>query len=202
MRPTIFFDLGNVLVFFDYQKMFRQIADYCEKPLPEVEAFLLPYLDSYERGTMDSKALHHHLCSFAGKDLAFEKIMHGMANIFEPNLPVIDLVTQLKTEGYPLFLLSNTCHAHFHFIRSHFTFPELFTGYVLSYEVGARKPEKAIYEKALEIAGCQKEDCFYIDDVLDYVEAARSLQIDAELYSNPNTLRQHLFARGMLQAQT
>jgi putative hydrolase of the HAD superfamily len=124
--------------------------------------------------------------------------MHAIGDIFEPNDPVISIALALKKNGCRLFLLSNTCEAHFTFASSQFTFLKFFDGYVLSYEVGACKPEKKIYEKALELAGCGKEECFYTDDILSYIEMARSLEIDAEQYKTPDDLIHHLNSRKIL----
>ena len=132
------------------------------------------------------------------KKLDFETLMRAVSDIFQPNDPVIEIALKLKSSGHRLFLLSNTCEAHFAFASSQFPFLKHFDGYVLSYEVGARKPEKKIYEKALEIAGCRNKECFYTDDVLPYIESARSLDIDAEQYTTPQELTQHLNARGIL----
>jgi HAD superfamily hydrolase (TIGR01509 family) len=198
MKRIIFFDLGNVLVFFDHQKMCRQVADYSGLELEAVQSVMQKYGDPYERGEVNSRVVHDELCQLAQKQLHFETLMHAVSDIFEPNVEVISIALELKEKGHPLFLLSNTCEAHFAHASSQFPFLKHFDGYVLSYEVGARKPEKKIYEKALEIAGCQIRDCFYTDDVLPYVESARSMQMDAEQYTTPQNLTQHLHARGML----
>ena len=125
--------------------------------------------------------------------------MHAVSDIFAPNPPVIAIAHELKEKGHRLFLLSNTCEAHFSFILRSFPFIGIFDGHVLSYEVRARKPEKKIYEKALDIAGCQNgRECFYTDDILPYIESARSMEIDAEQYTTPEQLTQHLYARGIL----
>lgn len=198
MKHTIFFDLGNVLIFFDHQKMCRQIAEYCDLDLERVKALMHEHGDPYERGHLDNKMIYDKLCQMAGKTLDFELLMRAIGDIFQPNDPVISIAIKLKERGHRLFLLSNTCDAHFSFASSQFPFLKLFDGYVLSYEVGARKPEKKIYEKALEIAGCQNKECFYTDDVLPYIETARSLDIDAEQYTTPQELTQHLIARRLL----
>ncbi len=199
MKRTIFFDLGNVLIFFDHQKMCRQVALYSGLSISQIESIMHEYGDSYERGDMNSRQLFERICQMAQKELDFEKLMHAVSDIFEPNEPVIALAEALKNRGHHLFLLSNTCEAHFAFASSKFPFIEqLFDGFVLSYQVGARKPEKKIYEKALEIAGCRNEECFYTDDIPSYIESARSIQIDAELFTNLRDLTQHLNARGML----
>lgn len=198
MKRTIFFDLGNVLIFFDHQKMCRQIADYSGLELDLVQNVMHKYGDLYERGHVDSKMIYDELCRMAQKKLDFETLMRAVSDIFQPNDPVISIALKLKSSGHRLFLLSNTCEAHFAFASSQFPFLKHFDGYVLSYEVGARKPEKKIYEKALEIAGCRNKECFYTDDVLPYIESARSLDIDAEQYTTPQELTQHLNARGIL----
>ena len=198
MKHTLFFDLGNVLIFFDHQKMCRQIADYTGIDLEVAQHAMHNYGDLYERGAIDSKRIYDHLCQMSQKKLHFETLMHAVSDIFQPNGDVISIALQAKERGHRLFLLSNTCEAHFAFASQQFPFLKHFDGYVLSYEVGARKPEKKIYEKALDIAGCQNKECFYTDDVLAYIETARSLEIDAEQYTTPQELTQHLTLRGIL----
>jgi glucose-1-phosphatase len=197
MKRTLFFDLGNVLIYFDHLKMCKQVAEYTGLDLKFVQEFMHKYGDPYEHGHINSLQLHKEISLLAKKPLDFDTLMLAISDIFEPNHPVIAIALSLKEKGHRLFLLSNTCEAHFAQARKQFPFLNLFDGFVLSYEVGARKPEKKIYEKALEIAGCRNEECFYTDDILPYIESARSLQIDAEQYTTPEELTQHLNARGM-----
>lgn len=198
MKQTIFFDLGNVLIFFDHQKMCHQVAEYTGLKLDLVQEIMKKYGDLYERGAITSRFLYDEISKMTQKELDFERLIYAISDIFEPNEEVIEIFYKLKAKGHRLFLLSNTCHAHFTFVSSQFPFIQQFDGYVLSYEVGARKPEKKIYEKALEIAGCQNEECFYTDDISDYIASARSMKIDAEQYTSPQALTQHLYARGIL----
>jgi len=198
-KRTLFFDLGNVLIFFDHGKMCRQVAEYSSLDLGLIEKLMQKYGDLYERGAVNSRTIYDELCTMSNKKLDFEKLVHAVADIFKPNYATIAIAYALKEKGHRLFLLSNTNEAHFSFVSQQFPFLKIFDGYVLSYEVGARKPEKKIYEKALEIAGCQnKKECFYTDDILPYIESARSLEIDAEQYTTPQELTQHLHARGIL----
>jgi FMN phosphatase YigB (HAD superfamily) len=198
MKYTIFFDLGNVLLYFDHQKMFRQVADYCSLDFEQVQNLMLKYSDAYERGEVDSQFMYEEISRHASKKLDFNPLMHAVSDIFQPNEAVISIAQQLKEQGHRLFILSNTCDAHFTFASTHFPFLKVFDGYILSYQVGARKPEKEIYEQALNIANCPHHKCFYTDDILAYIEAARSLNIDAEQYKTPHDLIQHLNTRGIL----
>jgi glucose-1-phosphatase len=198
MKKTIIFDLGNVLIFFSYPKMCQQVAECTGLAPLHVKSLLEKYNDPHERGDVDSQAIYEDFRSLSNKNFNLAPFKRAMADIFVPNDPVISIALDLKKKGHKLILLSNTCDAHFAFASEQFPFLKAFDGHVLSYEVGARKPEKRIYEKALEMAGCRKEDCFYTDDLLPYIEAARSMDIDAEQYTAPEKLLQHLNARNIL----
>lgn len=198
MKYTVFFDLGNVLLFFDHHKMKQQVADCCCLSVKEISSLLQKYFDEYERGAISTQTLYSDLLKLGGRAVSFIDFTHALSNIFQPNLPVIALLKQLKAREVKLFLLSNTCDAHFSFALKHFAFLKLFDGFILSYEVGARKPEKEIYQKALEIGNCSSKECFYIDDVPAFVQAARSLNIDSEIYVKPEILHHHLIQRGIL----
>jgi len=198
MKKTIFFDIGNVLIFFDHNKMCQQISKLGGIDNDLMVKLMRQYGDLYERGAVSSQTLHQEVAKTASKPLALEEFLHAMSDIFQPNQPTIEIALELKKKGHPLFVLSNTCEAHFLYLYNHFDFFKLFDGYVLSYEVQARKPEKKIFQKALEIASCSAKDCFYTDDILDYVETARSLEIDAEHYTSSSTLLTHLSHRGFL----
>ena len=50
---------------------------------------------------------------------------------------------------------------------------------ILSYEVKAMKPRREIFQAAIARAGCRAEECFYTDDIAAFVDAAKSLGIDA-----------------------
>lgn len=197
-KKTVFFDLGNVIIFFDHGKMYRQMAEYCGMQLEHLLPSLQPFADPYERGEIDSRSIHHHLCSLSGKSLDFGGLMHAMSDIFEPNNQIISIIKELKKKKVPLYLLSNTCEAHFNYAYTHFPILHLFDGYVLSYEVKARKPEKEIFHSALQCARCTAQESFYTDDISDYIDAARALEIDAEVYQNPERLLTQLTERGIL----
>ncbi|MBY0528715.1 MAG: HAD hydrolase-like protein [Rhabdochlamydiaceae bacterium] len=197
-KKTVFFDLGNVILFFDHKKMYQQMAAFCGLDHDEMLPDLLQYADPYERGAVDSRGIYHHLCTKSNKQLDFGGLMHAMSDIFEPNVKMLSLIKELKAKKTPLYILSNTCEAHFNYAYTHYPILHLFDGYVLSYEVKARKPEKEIFESALSLASCASEDCFYTDDIPEYIEAAKQYKIDAEVYHNHELLLTQLTQRGIL----
>ena len=98
-----------------------------------------------------------------------------------------------------VYLLSNTNHIHYEFIKKHYTFPKRARGAVLSYKIGMRKPEARIYKKALKMAKATAETSLFIDDNYDNVKAARKVGITALLYKGGRNLKKELTALGVLK---
>ena len=79
------------------------------------------------------------------------------------------------------------------------TFPVLdaFDFKVMSFQVGAMKPDSRIYEAALALADCSPHECFFIDDMIENVEQARLSGMQSEVYSGAQLLIEQLEARGV-----
>lgn len=99
---------------------------------------------------------------------------------------------------YRLLLLSNTNAIHFEMLRREYPLLRHFHGMVLSHEVHLVKPQPAIFEAAVRLAGCSPEECFYTDDVPEFVDAARTLGIDSEQFRGVEKLERELASRGIV----
>jgi HAD superfamily hydrolase (TIGR01549 family) len=100
--------------------------------------------------------------------------------------------------GYRLGILSNTCEGHWEHCAGRYALVrELFDVHILSYRVGAAKPDPAIYQSAARQAGVAPEDVFFTDDIPSHVEAARASGFDAVQYTSTPKLVQDLRARSL-----
>jgi HAD superfamily hydrolase (TIGR01509 family) len=190
MLKTILFDMGNVLVYFSHERMVKQIAEVCGQQAESVGEFLL---DSglqweFERGLIGEGEFHRRVEAFAGRDVDYRDLLQAGADIFWRNDSILPVLDGLKTLGVRLVVLSNTCASHFEFVRRRFDCLGYFDDFVLSCEVGAIKPEPAIYEAALERIACAPSECFYTDDVERNVEAARAFGLRAHVYTDADAL--------------
>jgi len=177
-----FFDLGGVLLNFSHQKMYENLAQFSGLPLSVITQILVDegLGLKYERGEVSSDQLHEKFCELSKKPLDYPRLLEAAGDIFSVKNETLSLVEQLSEMGLPLYVLSNTCEAHFMFLQNHF--PHLlapFRDFILSYKVKRCKPEEQIYEAALAMAGCAPEETFYTDDISDYVTAAKLLGINA-----------------------
>ncbi len=197
---VLFFDVGNVLLFFSHEKMFEQIASVCETDLPTIQNFFKKdqLQLRYEAGQVTTEEIFHRLSAIAGRPLCSDDVNKAMSEIFHLNDPILPILRELREGGHRLMILSNIGEAHRDYIDQQYGLFDPFEELVFSYEIGAIKPDRKIYEAAIERAGCDPKECFYTDDIPAYVEAARSLAIDAEPFTGVDALRMQLQNRELL----
>ena len=111
---------------------------------------------------------------------------------------VLDLVARLKELGLKTAVLSNTITAHVAHNRAKGLY-DAFDVLVFSNEVGLNKPDAAIYRHTLEQVGLthRPQAAFFVDDLQENVEAARSLGMHGILFSDAAQLTKDVRALGV-----
>ncbi len=202
MIKTILFDLGNVLMKFSHERMCKQIAAAFQVNTEQVSELIFStdlHLQ-FENGMLTEKQFHQTLESMLGSRCSIDVLKRATGDIFELDTDMRDVVDQLRKQNFRLVLLSNTCVTHFDWIQSQFDLLKQFDDFVLSYEVGASKPEVAIFEAALQKIQCTPAECFYTDDISAYVEVGRQHGFNAEIFTSAEQYQQHLLKYGVVLA--
>ena len=107
---AIIFDLGKVLVDFDYSITVRKIISQCAKG-PESVLKLIdqsPILHQYESGEMDTLGFYETVVRETGYQGSREGFESAFSGIFTPIHPMIEFFRELIGEGVPVYVLSNT----------------------------------------------------------------------------------------------
>jgi len=102
--------------------------------------------------------------------------------LFEDSIPT---VRELRADGVRTVLVSN-CSNNTRPVVARLDLEREFDALILSFEVGARKPQPAIYHAALEAVGSEAADAIFVDDQADYCDGARTLGIDTRLIIRPD----------------
>jgi len=174
MIRNILFDMGNVLIRFD-RKVFLDRLEISEedKQLLLREVFLSVEWVRMDRGTLAEPEAEVLMCRRLLPHL--HGAVHELVSCWdEPMLPVsgmAELVEELKSKGYGIYLLSNAS------IRQHEYWPKIpgwqcFDGKVISADEKVMKPHPDYYHIALKRFGLKPEECFFIDDVPANIEGA------------------------------
>jgi putative hydrolase of the HAD superfamily len=196
---TVIFDLGRVLVGFDFQRGYDRLQTLCGHPVSEIRqriagTGLVPKL---EAGQIQSRDFVLKIGEALGITLDYTEFCNIWSSIFLPGTLVPeDMVVGLK-KRYGLVLLSNTNEMHFEMLERTYPILRHFEKRALSHLVGAMKPSPIIYQAAVELAGCRPEECLFTDDIPEYVEGARKFGIDAVQFVSATQLQEELAKRGL-----
>lgn len=200
MYRVFVFDLGNVIIPFDHSVMAERLIKYSiRKEIYSVEAinnFLyrvegIEHL--YEEGRITTSEFINSIRKEFALEISDDEFKDIFNSIFFNAYPDTErIIKDIGSKKLPLILLSNTNEMHFEFIKERYGIIKEFNHFLLSYKVGARKPDRRIYERLLEIARCSAEEIFYVDDVSDYVKAAKDMNISAFQFTSPGELYCHL----------
>jgi FMN phosphatase YigB (HAD superfamily) len=199
MLPVIIFDLGKVLVDFDYTIAARKIAARGTKTPADLHSFLgsSPLLVEYECGRISRRDVYEAVRAVTGFLGPLEEFGGYFAEIFSPIPDMIKLQAELRQRGFQTYIFSNTNDLAVEHVRNDFPFFKNFDGYIFSYEVGAMKPQPAIYAAMEKMAGRREADLIYIDDRPENIAAGQARGWRTVLHETPEQTRQALSVMGL-----
>jgi HAD superfamily hydrolase (TIGR01509 family) len=199
MIEALLFDLGKVLVDFDFELGMRRFAARTPLSREEFETVIWDkhWIRRYERGEISTSDYHQHLCERGKLTMAIEEFEAAWTSVFLPELIVpLRLLENLRSR-YPLILVSNTNEVHATFVAKQYTVLEYFHHRIFSHEVGSLKPDYGIYQAAIKASGKRPEALFFADDREENIEAALELGIRAHLFRSVSGLVDALGEQGV-----
>lgn len=192
-------DLGRVLVPFDFKIGYRLMGEHCGLPPEEIKRRISSdgLVKGFESGEFDEHEFHRRIEGLLETKVPYEKFRHIWFSVFtdEPLIPE-SMVEGIRRHTRTV-LLSNTNPIHYSMLYERKPVLKHFDAYILSHEVGAMKPLPRIYEAAIEAAQCEPGECFFTDDMPDYVEGAKRAGIDAVQFESCEQIQRELRARGV-----
>jgi FMN phosphatase YigB (HAD superfamily) len=185
--PVVVFDLGKVLVDFDYRIAAEKIAQRSRFTPRQVQDLLdhSPLLYRFETGMMSREEFYGEVCAACGFSGNLDGFCATFADIFSEIKPMIALHAALRAAQVPTYIFSNTNDIAAGHIRARFPFFSHFNGYVLSYQHGAMKPAPKIYEVLEAQTGRKGKDIVYLDDRPENVEAGLARGWRALVHETP-----------------
>jgi len=190
-EKIVVFDLGKVLVDFDYSIAARKIAARSAMPPGEINGFIgsSGLTVKYELGVITRREFFEQAGQAIGFGGTFEEFGEFFADIFMEIPLMIELHAGLRRRGIPTYIFSNTNDLAVEHIRRNFPFFKNFDGYIYSYEIRAMKPEAKIYEALEKLAGRRGADILYLDDRPENVAGGAARGWQAILHESPEKTR-------------
>lgn len=175
MIEKVLFDLGNVLLRFDFGRAHAGMAAYGARFDNLDEEALTALKEEYETGLIDNDAMFQRLSALTGYNGSQDHFERSWQNIFEENQPMIEVLMDLRERGIPCYLLSNSNDLHVRYISERYDVLSAFTGTIFSHEAKMMKPGEAIYEKAIAQFSLDPGKTVYIDDLPHNIATGRRM---------------------------
>jgi len=187
MHKAIIFDLGKVLVDFDFARGYRALEGLCPYPAMEIPRRIATtdLVKRFETGLVEPHDFFEQFSQLLDLHLEYPRFCEIWSSVFTEMLMPENVLAGLA-RGYRLLLLSNTNAIHMDYIFEHYTFLNDFDAHVLSHEVGLLKPDAAIYRYTLEKYGLAAERTVFVDDLVTNVEGARRVGMQAIHFQDPD----------------
>lgn len=202
MKPpeVVVFDLGKVLVDFDYGLAARRIAQSSGLSPADVQNLLdhSPLLYRFETGLITQQEFFDEVRRATNFRGTIEEFSGFFADIFWEIPLMIETHAALRKRGTSTYIFSNTNDLAIVHIRRNFPFFANFDGYILSYEIKAMKPNPKIYEALEEMAGKRGSEILYLDDRQENVDAGAARGWQVILQESPEKSRAALKKYGLL----
>lgn len=181
------FDIGNVLTNFDFERLLQIFSEAGDKPpMPHSDQDQKWY-DLVEKGLISDSDYVDYLNESKGLSWSVDDLTATWSEIFSINPVGRGLFEKAVEGGVAVYTLSNIAQYHVDAIENNWSgFFEGATGLFMSYKMGVRKPDPAIYRMALDQLGASGEQCFFIDDMAENVAAACAAGIQAHHFIPEN----------------
>jgi len=199
---VILFDLGNVLIDFDYSIAVKRIAHFSKVPLEEIPGLLLSsnLTRVFEEGKITPEEFFLQLKEMLGLGISYERFVGIWNEVFflsAKNRSVYNLANTLRNK-YKIALLSNINILHFEYLKERFPVFNIFHEIFISCKLGFTKPNQEIYKKVIGLLGVSPDEVFYTDDKVELVKSAAALNINSFVFRDIKKLKDDFNLTGIL----
>jgi len=177
MIKVLIFDLGNVLIYFDWNLAIRNMNEYHKGLGDKINDYFKTnreIITRLEKGKLSPEIFFSEIKKSFNSSIDKDTLFKFFSEIFSKNKILTKKLPKIK-KLFPICVLSNTNIIHREYGWKKYTFLKYFDKLFLSYEIGHVKPEKEIYLFVQNSLKVHPYEILYIDDIEDYVDAAKEV---------------------------
>jgi putative hydrolase of the HAD superfamily len=194
---SIIFDWGGVLIENPRPGLLKYCSEAFGVPLEDYTPVHDSFLDEFHRGEISEERFWWQISDKLGKPMppAQSQWYEAFRSAYEPKQKMFSLASSLHDKGYKTALLSNTELPAVRFF--HEQNYNMFDLFVFSCVERVMKPQRRIYEITLERLGLRAEQTVFIDDVQDYIRAAKLIGLNTILFERIDQVKHDLVRLGV-----
>ena len=173
---VVVFDLGKVLLDFDYDIAIRRFAERSDVGIDKVRELINSSVQyDYESGKITTDEFFSYVRNGAGFQGGRSEFVDFFSDIFSPMEMMLNFFKRVKKAGLPVCVFSNTNEIAIQYISKQYSFYDDFDFYVLSFQEKGMKPDEPIYRVVEKKTMKSGEAILYIDDRLENIETGNRL---------------------------
>jgi HAD superfamily hydrolase (TIGR01509 family) len=197
---TLLFDLGGVIIDFDFDRAFRFWAARASCEPAEIgRRFSLdePY-EQHERGELHASDYFASLRRSLNVSLSDDELIEGWNDVYLGVMPGIVAMLTIAGERFPLYAFTNSNPTHqsewsVRFAKELSIFKNIF----VSSELGLRKPDPEAFSEVASRTGFSVSEFLFFDDTPENIDGARSAGMHAVLVESNSNVREALLQLGL-----
>ena len=175
---NIIFDLGKVLIHWDPDAFIRDIfKEEYEQVLRVVQEVMVQRWVDYDRGLITT----HELAAVLKTEQEKQQLLYFLDIVprYMISIPQgVEWFNRAQAKGYRMYLLSNFPKDLYYAVAAQNSFFNRIDGAVISFQIQKMKPEPEIYQALLTKYALKPEECLFIDDREENIQAGKALGID------------------------
>ncbi|MBC8186212.1 HAD family phosphatase [candidate division KSB1 bacterium] len=201
MTKFIIFDLGQVLVKVLFPEFLQKFAAEFRIDPSEItdNRHNGAHID-FMVGKIPPEEFYQKTCKHFNHDISIKKFKALWLQMLGEEIGGTGLIiNELEKKNNNLALLSNIDPWHYEYCERTFPVLNKFSKKFLSYQMKMKKPGLEIYQQVAKELFAKPEECLFIDDLLENVEAAQQVGYEAIQFIDPGQLHGELVNRGILE---
>jgi 2-haloacid dehalogenase len=197
---AVLFDIGNVMITWHPENLFHKIiADAERRQHFLTKVVPMTWHDRHDAGITFAENRLKPLADFP----EFADEIHAFDNRFdemlgEPIPETMAIIEELEARGIPQYALTNMPQEKAEMVFSKIPAFRHMRDVIISGVEKIVKPDRRIYEIALQRMGLPAQAVFFTDDSRANIDAADAMGFVTHLFDRPETLRPALVSAGIL----
>lgn len=185
---NIIFDIGRVIVGYQESEVIKATLPHSSHHEFYLKHFLTAQIwQDLDRGTKTIADAIADLSLLKDAPSTLEADLNTISSTFVGTLELFkDSQTLFETLAtrYPIYILSNFQDAPFEQLLKLYPFLNVAKGMVVSAKVKMMKPDFEIYQHLLQNFSLKAEECLFLDDKIENIEAAKKQGLHGIVFKN------------------
>jgi putative hydrolase of the HAD superfamily len=197
---ALLFDLGGVVIDFDFERAFRFWADRasCDPGVLGKRFSLDVAYEQHERGEILASDYFAALRQSLDVSISDDDFIAGWNDVYIGPVPGMAALLSIAKERFPLFAFTNSNPTHQRVWTMHYANELLpFRSIFVSSELGLRKPDPEAFCVVARRIGFQPDEIMFFDDTPGNIDGASKAGMQGVLVESISDVRQALSRLGL-----